>query len=61
MALAGTYIAHDQDGDVIEWSLSGPNAEWTTNDDDVLSFRESRPASIRGLREGAVSVRRLLS
>ena len=61
MAPAGTFFAHDQDGDVIEWQLSGPNADWITNDDDVLSFREPRPASIRSLRERAACVRRLLS
>ena len=39
-APVGTFVAHDQDGDVIEWSLSGPDADGFTIDDGVLSFRE---------------------
>ena len=37
---AGTFVAYDQDGDAIEWSLSGPDADRFTIDGGVLSFRE---------------------
>ena len=36
----GTFRAHDQDGDAIEWSLSGPDADLFSIDDGALSFRE---------------------
>ena len=39
-APVGAFIAYDQDGDVIEWSLSGPDADRFTIDDGVLAFRE---------------------
>ncbi len=38
-APVGTFNAHDQDGDVIEWSLSGPDVERFSIDGGVLSFR----------------------
>ncbi len=37
----GTFRAVDQDGDAIEWSLSGPDAALFTIEDGVLSFRDS--------------------
>ena len=36
----GTFYAYDQDGDVIRWSLSGPDEDLFTIDGGVLSFRE---------------------
>ena len=36
----GAFIAHDQDGDPIRWSLSGPDAALFTIDGGVLAFRE---------------------
>ena len=36
----GTFTAYDQDGDVITWSLSGPDGDLFTIDGGVLSFRE---------------------
>ena len=39
-APVGAFIAYDQDGDVIEWSLSGPDADRFTIDGGVLAFRE---------------------
>ena len=35
------FIAHDQDGDPIRWSLSGPDASLFAIDDGVLAFSES--------------------
>ena len=35
----GTFIAYDQDGDVIEWSLSGPDEDLFTIDGGVLRFK----------------------
>ena len=35
----GTFNAHDQDGDVIEWFLSGPDVDLFTINGGVLSFR----------------------
>ena len=35
-----TFFAHDQDGDAIQWSLSGPDADRFTIDGGVLSFRD---------------------
>ena len=37
----GAFHAYDQDGDAIEWSLSGPDADRFTIDGGVLAFRES--------------------
>ena len=34
------FIAHDQDGDAIEWSLSGPDAALFTIDGGILRFSE---------------------
>ncbi len=39
-APVATFLAHDQDGDAITWSLSGPDADLFTIDDGVLAFRE---------------------
>ena len=39
-ASVATFFAYDQDGDAIEWSLSGPDADRFTIDDGVLAFRE---------------------
>ena len=36
----GTFNAYDQDGDVIEWSLSGPDDDLFTIKGGVLAFRE---------------------
>ena len=36
----GIFYAYDQDGDSIEWSLSGPDAGLFTIDGGVLAFRE---------------------
>ena len=38
-APVGTFNAYDQDGDVIEWSLSGSDVDLFTIDGGVLSFR----------------------
>ena len=35
----GTFIAYDQDGDVIEWSLGGPDEDLFTIDGGVLRFK----------------------
>ena len=37
----GAFHAYDQDGDAIEWSLSGPDADRFTIDRGVLAFKES--------------------
>ena len=34
------FLAYDQDGDAIRWSLSGPDADLFTIEDGVLAFRE---------------------
>ena len=39
-APVGYFVAYDQDGDVIGWSLGGPDAGLFTIDDGELSFRE---------------------
>ena len=39
-APVATFIAYDQDGDAIVWSLSGPDADQFTIDDGLLAFRE---------------------
>ena len=36
----GVFIANDQDGDAIEWSLSGPDEDVFTIDGGVLAFRK---------------------
>ena len=36
----GAFYAYDQDGDVIRWSLSGPDADRFTIDRGVLAFKE---------------------
>ena len=54
----GTFRAHDQDGDSIEWSLSGPNADLFSIEDGALSFREPpnfedpQSAAVGGPAEG---------
>ena len=40
-AAVAAFVAHDQDGDAIRWSLSGPDAGRFTIDGGVLAFRES--------------------
>ena len=37
----GTFVAYDQDGDAIEWSLSGPDAGLFTIHGGALAFRRS--------------------
>ena len=39
-APVAAFVAHDQDGDPIVWSLSGPDADLFTIDDGLLAFRE---------------------
>ncbi len=39
-APAGVFVAYDQDGDAIVWSLSGPDGELFAIGGGVLSFRE---------------------
>ena len=39
-APVAVFFAHDQDGDVIEWSLSGPDEDVFTINGGVLAFRE---------------------
>ncbi|MDE2822279.1 MAG: hypothetical protein OXK79_02085, partial [Chloroflexota bacterium] len=36
----GTFTAYDQDGDPIEWSLSGPDSALFSIDEGVVSFRD---------------------
>ena len=36
----GVFVAYDQDGDAIVWSLSGPDWHLFTIDGGVLAFRE---------------------
>ena len=52
----GRYGAHDQDGDAIGWSLSGPDAGLFTIDSGALSFRE--PPNYEGPQSGAAGVSR---
>ena len=56
----GTFTAYDQDGDVITWSLSGPDGDLFTIDGGVLSFREppdyENPLSRSGGNEYRVTV-----
>ena len=52
----GRYGAHDQDGDAIRWSLSGPDAGLFTIDSGALSFRE--PPNYEGPQSGAAGVSR---
>ena len=40
-ASVGTFVAYDQDGDAIEWSLSGPDAGLFTIHGGALAFRRS--------------------
>ena len=35
-----TFLAYDQDGDTLNWSLGGPDDDLFTIDDGVLAFRE---------------------
>ncbi len=37
--LVAYFVAYDQDGDTIEWSLSGPDADLFTIDGGLLTFR----------------------
>ena len=53
----GWYGAHDQDGDAIGWSLSGPDAGLFTIDSGALSFRE--PPNYEGPQSGAAGVSRV--
>ena len=39
-APVANFLAHDQDGDAINWTLSGPDDDLFTIDDGVLAFRE---------------------
>ena len=39
-APVATFLAYDQDGDAITWSLSGPDANLFSIDNGVLAFRE---------------------
>ena len=39
-APVANFLAHDQDGDAISWTLDGPDDDLFTIDDGVLSFRE---------------------
>ena len=55
-APVGRYGAHDQDGDAIGWSLSGPDAGLFTIDGGALSFRE--PPKYEGPQSGAAGVSR---
>ncbi len=36
----GTFVAYDQDGGIVEWSVSGPDRDLFTIDGGVLRFRE---------------------
>ena len=51
-ASVGRFKAHDQDGNVIRWSLSGPDADRFTIDGGILSFKEppnyEKPQSAQG-------------
>ena len=40
-APVATFLAYDQDGDDITWTLGGPDDDLFTIDDGVLAFRES--------------------
>ncbi len=57
----GLFLAYDQDGDSIEWSLSGPDDDLFTIDDGVLAFREppnyEAPLSKSGTNVYRVTVR----
>ena len=50
----GTFRARDQDGDAIEWSLSGPDSDLFSIDEGVLSFREPPTTRIRSPRRRTV-------
>ena len=39
-APVATFLAYDQDGDTLSWSLGGPDDDLFTIDDGVLAFRE---------------------
>ena len=39
-SMVGWFRAYDQDGDLIEWTLSGPDADLFTIDGGVLRFKE---------------------
>ena len=39
-APVAAFVAYDQDGDAIEWSLNGPDADLFTIDGGMLAFRE---------------------
>ena len=57
----GKFRAQDQDGDAIEWSLSGPDAHLFTIDEGVLRFAESPdyedPQSAAGRNAYRVTIR----
>ena len=57
----GLFLAYDQDGDAIEWSLGGPDDDLFTIDDGVLAFREppnyEAPLSKSGTNVYRVTVR----
>ncbi len=54
------FVAYDQDGDPIEWSLSGPDAALFSIDDGVLTFKEppnyEAPQSAAGRNVYSVTV-----
>ena len=54
------FVAYDQDGDSIEWSLSGPDAALFSIDDGVLTFKEppnyEAPQSAAGRNVYSVTV-----
>ncbi len=52
-APVAVFTAHDQDGDAIEWSLSGVDRSLFTIDGGVLAFRE--PPNYEERRSGAAS------
>ena len=57
----GTFVAYDQDGGIVEWSVSGPDRDLFTIDGGVLRFREppdyEEPQSSMGGNVYRVTVR----
>ena len=60
-APVATFLAYDQDGDAIDWTLGGPDDDLFTIDDGVLAFRESpnyeAPRSKAGTNVYSVTVK----
>ncbi len=56
-APVGVFIAHDQDGDAIEWSLAGADEDLFTIDGGVLAFRQPPDYENPRSRTGANSYR----